>query len=48
MRYYVLVNAQKIHVFLLHLELFISLDSSGVSCLVLEVSAIEMSDFSLI
>ena len=34
--------------FLLPVVLFISLDSFGVSCLVLEISAVEISAFSLI
>ena len=39
---------QKYTFSLLSVELFISLDSIGVSCLVLEISAIEVSAFSLI
>ena len=38
----------KIHIFLLPLELFISLDSFGVRCLVLEILAVKISAFSLI
>ena len=34
--------------FLLHLVLFISLNCFGVSCLVLEISAVEISAFSQI
>ena len=37
-----------IHIFSLPVVLFISLDSFGVSCLVLEISAVESSAFSLI
>ena len=38
----------KIHIFLLRVELSISSDSFGVSCLVLEMSAVEISAFSQI
>ena len=38
----------KNHIFLLSVELFISLDSFGVSCLVLEILAVEISAFSLV
>ena len=39
---------QKYIFFLTHLLLFINLDSFGVSCLVLEKSAVEISTFSQI
>ena len=39
---------QKYMFYLLPVEIFINLDSFGVSCLVLEISAVEISAFSLI
>ena len=42
------IPKSKIHIFLLPVELIINPDSFDVSCLVLEISAIEISTFSII